>query len=456
MFNQKQIHFIGIGGIGVSALARYFLSQGWTVGGSDLVESDLIEELREDGIRIFIGHAPLNLPREAGLVIYSPAVKSNNPELSLARTLKIKTQSYPQALGELTKKYFTIAVSGSHGKSTTTALISLILKEAGLDPTVIIGTKLKEFDDRNFRMGKSKYLVIEADEWDKSFFHYRPRAIVLTNIDKEHLDTYKNFRGVVAGFKKYVEKLPEDGYLIANWGDKNIKKIARSVRKRGVEVVFYNRKKFKRHPLQIPGEHNQLNAEAAWQCAKIFGVKKSTADKVFKSYNGAWRRLELLGIMNQELRIMEKKPMIHDSRFMIHVYSDYAHHPTEIKATLAALRERHRKAKLICVFQPHQQDRLNRLFSDFISAFDEADTAIIMPIYKVEGREEREKRREERGRKDSFSLAQKIREHNETTFYAPDFPNAIKVVKQELSAGGVAVFMSAGDLDSQVRKFLFP
>ncbi len=440
MLESKQVHCIGIGGIGVSALARYFLSQGYLVSGSDMTASDLTEELRKEGIKIFIGHTPLNLPRGAELVVYSPAVKKNNPELVLARTLKIKIQSYPQALGELTKKYFTIAVSGSHGKSTTTALISLILTEAGFDPTVIIGTKLREFKSSansefgtNFRMGESRYLVIEADEWDKSFYHYRPQVIVLTNIDKEHSDTYKNFRGVVAGFKKYVEKLPEDGYLVANWGDKNIRRLTRSVKKRGVEVIFYNRKKFKKHPLQIPGGHNQLNAEASWQCAKIFGMRKAIADKVFRSYQGAWRRLEQLPTSNLPP--------------LTSVYSDYAHHPTEIKATLQALREKHSRVKLICVFQPHQQDRLNRLFSDFILAFDEADTVVILPVYKVAGREER-------GGRDSFSLVQKILEHKNNVFYAPDLENAMKVIRNDLTGKEVVVFMSAGDLDSQLRKML--
>ena len=438
----KRVHFIGIGGIGVSALTRYFLSQGAKVSGSDLAESEIINELRKEGMSIVIGHSDRNLMPGTELVIYSPAVRGNNPEIIAARELGIPIQSYPVALGELTRKYYTIAVSGSHGKSTTTALISLILVEAGLDPTVIIGTKLKEFGPStgsgyttgsNFRIGKSKYLVIEADEWDKSFLHYRPQVIVLTNIDKEHLDTYKNFRGVVHGFKKYAEKLPEGGYFVANFGDKNIRRIARSVRKRGVTVVFYNRGKFRKHPLQIPGGHNQLNAEAAWQCAKIFGINKAVANKTFKSYQGAWRRLEQLPTSNLPP--------------LTSVYSDYAHHPTEIKATLSALRERHKKAKLICVFQPHQQDRLTRLFQDFIYAFDEADKVVILPIYKVAGREE------EKG-KDSFALAQKIREHKESTFYAPDLENALKVIKQELTDGGVVVFMSAGDLDSQVRQFL--
>src|SRR3989344_4191326 len=367
--NSKVVHFIGVGGIGVSALARYFLSQGWQVSGSDLVRSDIVDELARAGAAIFVGHRPTNVPKDVSLVIYSPAVKRNNPELKIARTLGAKIQSYPQALGEFTKKYFTIAVSGSHGKSTTTALIGLILIKAGLDPTIIIGTKLKEFgastnseSGTNFRMGKSKYLVIEADEWNRSFHNYFPKVVVLTNIDKEHLDTYKNFGGVVAGFKRYLKNLARNGTLVANAGDLNIKKIASAMRKKETKVVFYNKNRFQKHPLQIPGAHNQVNAEAAWQTfgviAKNANLKQNNANlrkianEVFRNYTGAWRRLELLAVNSQKSGIKSL------------IYSDYAHHPTEIKATLQALREKYPKERIACVFEPHQQDRLTRLFKD--------------------------------------------------------------------------------------------
>lgn len=165
------VYFIGIGGIGVSALAKYYLEKGHNVLGSDLAASEITESLKTLGAKLFIGqHQNQRITSDIKLVIYSPAVQKNNPELKTARKLQIKSLSYPEALGELTKKYFTIAVSGTHGKSTTTSMISLILVKAGLDPTVIVGTKLKEFDNSNCRVGKSKYLIIEADEWQASFF----------------------------------------------------------------------------------------------------------------------------------------------------------------------------------------------------------------------------------------------------------------------------------------------
>jgi len=444
--NTRVVHFIGVGGIGVSALARYFLSQGWQVSGSDLARSEIVDELASAGALIFIGHRPTNVPKDVDTVIYSPAVKRNNPELKIARQLGAKIQSYPEALGELTKKYFTIAVSGSHGKSTVTALIGLILAKAGLDPTVIIGTKLREFGNSNFRAGKSKYLVIEADEWNRSFHNYFPKIAVLTNIDKEHLDTYKTFRGVAAGFARYLKNLFKDGVAIFNWGDRELRRLGQRIAKRRTgSAIFYNKSKFKKHPLQIPGRHNQVNAEAAWQTfgviAKNANLKQNNANlrkianDVFRNYHGAWRRLEKLPITNYQLPITA-------------IYTDYAHHPTEIKATLQALREKYPKERIACVFEPHQQDRLTRLFKDFVHAFDEADTVILMPVYKVAGREDPPAG----GGKDSFALAQEIKERKASVFYAQDFAAAIKALAQNSS--GVVVFMSAGDLDSQLRKYL--
>ena len=181
-----KIHLIGIGGIGVSALAQYYLSKGHDVSGSDLVASEITEMLEKKGVKI----RPQGALSDDGvdLVVHSPAVKHDNPEYKKAKELGVKAQSYPEALGELTKEFYTIAVAGAHGKSTTTAMIALVLIKAGLDPTVIVGTKLKEFGGSNFRSGKSKFLVIEACEYDASFLSYEPKIIVITNIDKEHLD----------------------------------------------------------------------------------------------------------------------------------------------------------------------------------------------------------------------------------------------------------------------------
>ncbi len=451
------IYFIGIGGIGVSSLARYYLEKCHQVSGSDLVSSEITEGLKKKGAKILIGpHKRKNLPQNPenlDLVIYSSAVLKNNPELKQAyRFQKINAQikilSYPQALGELTKNYYTIAVSGSHGKSTTTALFSLILIKAGLNPTVILGTKLKEFkntidneSDSNFRLGKSKYLVIEADEWNRSFYSYFPKIIILTNIDKEHLDTYKNYQGVKMGFKHYLKNLLQNGVLIANYQDKNSRQISKEFgKKNSVKIIFYAKTKFRKHPLLIPGFHNQMNAEAAWECWKIIAREKriklkkakEIAASVFRNYQGAWRRLERLF------------PRLYP---LPTIYSDYAHHPTEIKATLTALREKYPSKKIICVFQPHQQHRFVSLFKNFLFAFEKVDKLVLLPVYKVAGRDIKS------GPSSSF-LAQKIKTRKEETFYTPNFSSMIKMIKNDLQNSSIIVFMGAGNLDNQVRKFL--
>ncbi len=428
---MNHIYFIGIGGIGVSALARYYLAAGWQVSGSDAAQSEITDDLKKRGARIFIGQRAKNIG-QTGLIVYSAAIKPENPELSAAISRSIKTLTYAQAVGELTKKYFTIAVAGSHGKSTTTALIGLIMIKAGLDPTIIVGTKLKELDNSNFRLGQSKYLVLEADEYARSFHNYFPKIAVLTNIDKEHLDIYKTLAGVLTGFRKYIGNVQSDGYIVANKEDQSIKKVlSYKLQDPSCKIVWYQRGN---HELSIPGTHNQFNAEAAWQAVKLLGVKKSVAEKVFKSYSGAWRRLEKLEI--------KKSSKFQDTSSKI--YSDYAHHPTEIKATLQALREKYPNKKLVCVFQPHQQDRLNRLFREFTTAFDAADKTILYPLYKVRGRDSTGKT--------SADLAKAINKSN--IIYADNFKEVLKLIGSDTVSGSVIVFMSAGDLDSRVRSFL--
>ncbi len=305
-----KIHFIGIGGIGVSALAQYYLAKGDKVSGSDLTSSEIIDLLKKKGAKIYPGpHKPKNLPKDADLVIYSPAVSLDNPELKKAKTLKIKSKSYPQALGELTKNYFTIAVAGTHGKSTVTAMLGLILVKAGLDPTVILGTKLKEFKNSNFRLGKGKYLVIEADEWQASFLNYYPRIIVLTNIEKEHLDYYRDLKHILKTYKEFISHLPKGGVLVTN---KNL---------RGAERL----KKI----LKVPGKHNLSNALLALKTAQVLKISDKISFKALSGYKGAWRRFEI------------KKFQVSGFRFQ--VISDYAHHPTEIAATLKAARQKYPK-----------------------------------------------------------------------------------------------------------------
>jgi len=427
-----KIHFIGIGGIGVSALAQYYLSKGHQVSGSDLVSSEITTLLKKKGVKIYIGpHKKNRLKSDIKQVIYSPAVKKNNPEFLEAKKREIKIQSYPQALGELTKKYFTIAVSGTHGKSTTTAMISLILIKAGLDPTVIIGTKLKEFGNSNFRTGKGKYLIIEADEWNASFLNYWPKIIVLTNIEKEHLDYYKNLKHILKTYQEFISHLSRDGVLIINKDDKNISKLKTKNLKPHLESQNFNLKqkeaKKLKKILKIPGEHNILNALASLKTARILKIPDRVSFKALSEYRGSWRRFEKckFKIGNQKLEII----------------SDYAHHPTEIKVTLKTTREKFPHKKIWCVFQPHQYQRTFYLFKDFVKVFREIpiDKLIITDIYDVAGREQGDI-------KDRINSEKLVKTINRTwVIYLPK-KKIINYLKKNLKGREVVIIMGAGDI----------
>jgi UDP-N-acetylmuramate--alanine ligase len=430
-----RIHFVGIGGIGVSALAQYYLATGYSVSGSDLARSEITKLLQKKGVKIFLEkHSEKNLPRNTDLVVYSPAVKKDNPVLKEARKLGIKCQSYPQVLRKLTKKYFTIAVAGTHGKSTTTAMLALVLIKAGLDPTVIVGTKLKEFGNSNFRMGKSKILVIEACEYGASFLNYFPQMIVLTNIEREHLDYFKNLNNILKAFQKFVQHLPKNGMLIVNRDDKNIQKILNKklqLKTKNYSIKQKEAKKLKKI-LMVPGEYNIYNALAALTAARAINVPDKISFKALSEFKGVWRRFEI------------KKVMINGK--LSKIISDYAHHPTEIKAALKAAREKFPSKKIWCVFQPHQFQRTFYFFKDFIDVFRMAlsknwvDKLIITDIYDVAGREDKEIRK----RVSSEKLAQKINEQQ--AIYIPTIKKAQEYLRKNLKGREAVIIMGAGDI----------
>jgi len=406
------VHFIGIGGIGVSALAQYYLEKGYKVSGSDLVSSEITEALKKKGAKIFIGkHKAKNLPKDTDLVIYSPAVPKNNPELKKAiyRTpTPIDSLSYPEALGRLTKKYFTIAVSGTHGKSTTASMIGLLLVKAGLDPTIIVGTKLKEFGDSNCRMGKSKYLVIEADEHMASFLNYWPKIIVIINIEADHLDYYRNLRNLKKAFNEFVSHLPKDGVLITN----------KSVDKK----AFPKLKKI----LKVPGVHNIYNASLALAVARVLKIPDKVSFKALSEYKGSWRRFEIT-------KTLDPKPCT--------LVSDYAHHPTEIKVTLKAAREKYPKKKIWCVYQPHQYQRTYYLFNDFVKVFKKApvNKLIITDIYDVAGREEKEIEKK-------ISSEKLIKTIKKPWAIYLKKDEILDHLKKNLKGGEIVIIMGAGDI----------
>jgi len=426
-----KIHFVGIGGIGVSALAKYYLEKGCRISGSDLVSSEITDSLKKLGAKIFTGkHKTKNLPKNANLVIYSPAVKPNNPELKEAKKLKIKCQSYPEALGELTKKYFTIAIAGSHGKSTVAAMTGLLLEKAGLDPTVILGTKLKEFGSSNCRVGKSKYLVIEADEHLASFLNYWPKIIVLTTIEADHLDFYKNLKNYVLAYKKFISQLPKSGILIANKDDKNIQKLKSQISKLHLKTQNYSLKQLEakkiKKILKIPGKFNISNALAALTVTRVLKIPDKISFKALSEYKGSWRRFEIT-------KTLYPKPYT--------LISDYAHHPTQIKVTLEAAREKFPRKEIWCIFQPHQYQRTYYLFKDFVKVFKAApvDKLIITDIYDVAGRETSKIKK----KVSSEKLVKKISK-NKVIYLKKE--EILDYLKKNLRGGEVIMIMGAGDI----------
>jgi UDP-N-acetylmuramate--alanine ligase len=429
-----RIHLIGIGGIGVSALAQYYLSKGHQVSGSDLAASDITDFVRQKGAKIFIGNFAKNIKKDFDLVVYSPAVKENNKELKQAKKFKIKTISYPEALAELTKEYYTIAVAGAHGKSTTTAMLGLVLEKAGLDPTVIVGTKVKEWGGSNFRAGKSKLLVIEACEYDSSFLFYSPKIIVVTNVDKEHLDYFKNFERVKKAFHDFIVRLPKDGFLVFNNDNEFIPRFEQPRFKAfGYSKEQPEFSKIKK-VLQVPGEHNVSNALAVLLVARILEIPSEITFQALAEFKGTWRRFEILKAGKTT------------------VISDYAHHPNEILATLKAAREKYRKQQIWCVFQPHQHQRTYYLFDDFVKILRQAqddhfvDKIIVTDIYDVAGRETKKINKTVNSEK----LVKKIAKDSAVYCATKDLE---KYLNDNLEAGDVLIIMGAGDIYKLAEKF---
>jgi UDP-N-acetylmuramate--alanine ligase len=417
----RHIHIIGVGGIGTSALAQYYLAMGYVVSGSDANESDITNFLKDQGIKVYIGHKPENI-RGASLIIHSAAVKEGNPEYDTAKLDRIPTKLYAEAMGEITDEYTLIAISGSHGKSTTTAMVAKIMIDAGLDPTVIVGTKMHELGGNNFHKGSSEFFVLEADDYNRHFHHYHPTVSVVTNVDREHLDIYKNIEGVKEAFLKFVQNTKTGGTIIVNGQDKDAVDVVRKADLLKNQVILYNENDLARHDLGVVGEHNQSNAEAAYWVGEVLGINKESIKKSLSGFRGTWRRME---------EIKEG------------VYTDYAHHPTEIKATLSALKGANPSKKLICVFQPHQRDRLTQLFSDFAESFSSADELVLVPLYAVRGRDDG-------GGKSSKELAELIKKPQ--AIYKPSFDKAYDEAMDGFDSEKIiVVFMGAGDIDEQLR-----
>ena len=381
---NKHIHFIGIGGIGMSGIALILLRKGSKVSGSDLKENKTTADLIGAGARVFIGHDPSNI-NGADVVVYSSAIKEDNPEIIEARRQGIPVVKRAQALAELMKDKQVVTITGSHGKTTTTSLVSFLLSEAGLEPTAAIGGILKNTDTNTY-FGGGKFFVAEADESDGSFLYYNPRYSIITNIDYEHLDYYKNFENELDAFAKFITKTQDDGCLFCCGDDVNLKGILAAYK--GKRVLFglggdsdihpeninidglssqfdciYNTKHVGRFSLSLAGLHNISNALSVIALGLELGIDTKIIKKALAGYKGSGRRMEI---------------KFRDNNYL--VIDDYAHHPTEVKATLKAVRSV-KPGRLIVVFQPHRYTRTMLLMEEFGKSFDQADYIIVTDIY---------------------------------------------------------------------------
>ncbi len=423
----KKAHFIGIGGIGMSGLARLFLHEKKEVSGSDRSPSDITRALAHEGVQVHEGHSAENITEDINLVIYTEAVSEKSEgfvELKKARELGIPTMNYFEALGMVANEYYLIAIAGSHGKTTTTAMLIDIFEEAGLDPTAIVGS-LRSKTKSNYRAGKSKYFIVEACEYRRDFMSLEPDVLVITNIEHEHVDYYKDLGAVQQAFRELALKIREGGALIVNFDGDNIAPILESVT---VKLIDYGKYFDPMLTLTMPGMHNQLNASAGKAVADFVGISPDTSKGALEKFAGTWRRFEYKG----EVKLPNGQSG------GAKVYDDYGHHPTEIKATIKGARELYPDRKLTLVFQPHMYSRTHALFNDFVGALSLADSVIMLPIYGA--------REENESGVTHEKVASIVRAQGVDVVTYDTFEPVVTGLKKVLSNKDVVLVMGAGDV----------
>lgn len=450
----NKVYLAGIGGIGLSAIAYYFKNLGKVVEGSDLTKSEVTRRLQTANIDINFKQKEGNISEDIDLLVYSSALPETHPELLKAKELKIPTLTYFQFLGLLSKNYKTIAITGTNGKTTTTAILGLMLEKAGLDPTVIVGSLVPQWGN-NFRLGQSDILVVEACEWQAHMLELDPNIIVLSNVAEDHLDFYKDLEDIKIHFQKFVDKLPRTGLFIKNFDDQNSQdiKFKSTVTFGSSEQADYffsdvkiedgkqkfNTNKFSNIELSVPGKYNIYNALSAMVVAKELGVNKHQMWNALSEFKSTWRRFEIVGQMKSNI-----------------VISDYAHHPDSINMLLRAAKDFYPDKKIIAVFQPHHHNRTKTLLDQFAKAFYLADQVIVSEIYSVSGREDHIKAKgPERSRREDVSSVDLIELMNHShKYYASDFKKVKEILKDINPSNSIIIFIGAGDIDDLAREVI--
>jgi UDP-N-acetylmuramate--alanine ligase len=453
---MQHIHFIGLGGAGMSGLAEIALARGVAVSGSDLADSTKLRQLKKLGAEIHIGHRPGNIPEHTDLVVYTSAVnKSDNPELEAARNRGIRTMRRADFLGELTSSMQTIAVAGTHGKTTTSSMIAHILLEAGLDPMVSIGASVKELGGKNARAGSGSLAVVEADEYDRSFLSLKPFVAVITTLEAEHLDIYKDLSDLQDTFVEYANAGKQQGVVIVNIDEPAIRALLTRLNKRivtyGIDSeqakyqarniefsnlsstadIYRTGERIGTLSLGIPGRHNIANALAAIATAESLAIDVEISAKALASFRGAERRSQVIGEVNGIL-----------------IMDDYAHHPTEVEATLSALRSGYPGRRILAAFQPHTFTRTR----DFADAFGAVFAKYADGLYLAEIYPAREKPIE--GITSKLILDAATADGLKKAFLLKTIDELPGVILRDAKAGDIVVTLGAGSITEQAPLIL--
>ncbi len=453
-FANEHWHFVGILGTGMRALARYASERGVHITGSDVERSPALEELMKRGINVQLDQTTGHFDDATNRVVISQAISEDNPELIQAQQMGIEVVKYPELLGELMERQPGIAVAGSHGKSTTSAMIAYVMQEAGRDPSYLIGANVPQLDGGS-HCGSGKHLVAEACEYKRSFLHMAPHIGVITNIDLEHTDYFYNLEDIQQAFCDFGSQIDTDGRLLVNADDPNSQKVCKSAQcetvSYGIDAddahyranrvwrakkhtnfdLMYNGEKQGRFSTKLYGTHNVYNALACIAACHSAGMPMDDIRENIEDFEGAARRLQLLG-----------------EPWNVAVLSDYAHHPKEIRASIAAAQQRFPNRRIFCIFQPHQYSRTRSMLPELAEAFEESWETFVADIYAARDSEE------DRRSVSSSDLVQQMNHIGETAHYVPEFQDIEELIVREVVPDDVVLVMGAGNIWQVARNIV--
>lgn len=434
---MKKIYLVGIGGISMSGIAKYELKQGNQVYGSDIKQNEEIKTLQKMGAKIYLEQKAENIEKNLpiDLLVYSSAITASSPgdtEIEAAKKQGIKILKRSEYLGDLTRKFSTIAIAGMHGKTTVTAMLGYILKEMQESPLVFVGAETGIFNYSNVEIPKNKprYLVIEACEYDGSFLDFEYEIAVILNIESEHLDFFRGgLPDIIKTFNTFSKINAQNGAIVA-FDHPTVRQALKGVNKK---LVYFGPSELKEEKieLKIPGAHNRLNALAALKIIEKLGLDTPKAREILKNFPGTKRRLEYRGQF-------QNSP----------VYDDYAHHPTEIKASIEAIHEKYPNNNLFLIFQPHQYSRTTLLFNDFVKSLTLADKLILVEVFSVVGREK------VKNPKNSNDLFEALKDKINDLSYAKDYNEAEAIIKQKIDPNDILIVMGAGPINQLATKLI--